>query len=77
MISNQILQSTIDGVKAITKIDISVMDTEGSVLASTEETRNSKGLSFVPDMLSSKADSMQLRCFPDPEPAGGLQGTFR
>ena len=61
MISNQILQSTIDGVKAITKIDISVMDTEGSVLASTEETRNSKGLSFVPDMLSSKADSMQLQ----------------
>ena len=61
MISNQILQSTIDGVKAITKIDISVMDTEGNILASTEESRNTKSLAFVPDMLSSKADSMQLQ----------------
>ena len=35
MISNQILQSTIDGLKAITRIDLSVMDTEGNVIAST------------------------------------------
>ncbi|MBQ8559561.1 MAG: helix-turn-helix domain-containing protein [Tyzzerella sp.] len=35
MISNQILQSTIDGLKAITRIDLSVMDTEGKVIAST------------------------------------------
>jgi hypothetical protein len=37
MISNQILQSTIDGLKGITRIDICVMDTEGKVLASTIE----------------------------------------
>ena len=35
MISNQILQNTIDGLKGITKIDLSVMDTEGNVLAET------------------------------------------
>lgn len=35
MISNQILQDTIDGVKAITRIDLCVMDTEGKPLAST------------------------------------------
>ena len=35
MISNQILQSTIDGLKGITRIDICVMDTEGKVLATT------------------------------------------
>ena len=35
MISNQILQSTIDGLKTITRIDICVLDTEGKVLAST------------------------------------------
>ena len=35
MISNQILQSTIDGLKAITKTDISVLDTEGKTLATT------------------------------------------
>lgn len=37
MISNQILQSTIDGLKGITRIDICIMDTEGKVLASTIE----------------------------------------
>lgn len=35
MISNQILQNTIDGLKTITRIDICVMDTEAKVLAST------------------------------------------
>lgn len=35
MISNQILQNTIEGLKGITRIDICVMDTEGKALAST------------------------------------------
>lgn len=35
MISNQILQNTIEGLKAITRVDIGVMDTEGKTLAST------------------------------------------
>lgn len=35
MISNQILQNTIDGLKTITRIDLCVMDTDGKVLAST------------------------------------------
>lgn len=35
MISNQILQNTIDGLKGITRIDLCVIDTEGKVLAST------------------------------------------
>lgn len=37
MISNQILQNTIDGLKTITRIELSVMDSEGKVLATTEE----------------------------------------
>ena len=37
MISNQILQNTIDGIKGITKNDLCIMDTEGNVLASTSE----------------------------------------
>ena len=36
MISNQILQDTIDGIKAITRIDLCVMDTEGKPLRSEE-----------------------------------------
>ena len=35
MISNQILQNTIEGLKAITRIDLCVVDTEGKVLAGT------------------------------------------
>ena len=35
MISNQILQNTIEGLKAITRIDICVKEKEGKVLAST------------------------------------------
>ncbi len=35
MISNQILQDTVDGIKSISRTDLCVMDTEGKVLAST------------------------------------------
>lgn len=35
MISTQVLQTTIDGLKNITRIDICVMDTEGKALATT------------------------------------------
>ena len=35
MISNQILQNTIDGLKAIAKVDLCVIDTEGKLLAAT------------------------------------------
>ena len=35
MISNQILQNTIDGLKGITRMDLCIMDSDGKVLAST------------------------------------------
>ena len=35
MISNQILQNTIEGLKSITRIDLCIMDTEGKTLATT------------------------------------------
>ncbi|MCM1105993.1 MAG: helix-turn-helix domain-containing protein [Blautia sp.] len=35
MISNQILQNTIDGLKGITRMDLCVMDVEGKILAAT------------------------------------------
>ena len=41
MISNQILQNTIEGLKGITRIDFCVMDTDGKALATTfTEQRN-------------------------------------
>ena len=35
MISNQILQNTIDGLKNITRMDLCIIDTEGKILATT------------------------------------------
>ena len=37
MISNQVLQSTLDGLKVISRVDMCIMDTEGIVLAATFE----------------------------------------
>ena len=60
MISNQILQSTIEGLKGSTRIDFCICDTEGKVLASTfseaEEYENSI-LAFV----DSPADSQVIQ----------------
>ena len=50
MISNQILQSTIDGLKGITRTEFCVYDTEGIVLAGTSSSMNTYGddvVSFV------------------------------
>ena len=60
MISNQILQSTIEGLKGITRIDICIMDTEGKPLASTitdAEEYEEAVLTFV----ESPADSQVLQ----------------
>lgn len=60
MISNQILQNTIEGLKVITRIDICVMDTEGKALASTisnAEDYESAVLAFV----DSPADSQVVQ----------------
>lgn len=60
MISNQILQNTIEGLKGITRIDFCVMDTDGKSLASTfseQENYVEEVLSFV----ESPADSQACR----------------
>ncbi|MBR3771120.1 MAG: helix-turn-helix domain-containing protein [Clostridium sp.] len=62
MISNQILQNTIEGLKAITRTDICVMDTEGKTLAATisnAEDYEQAVLTFV----DSPADSQVLQGF--------------
>lgn len=61
MISNQILQNTIDGLKGITKRDITVMDVEGSVLATTENIEIGSQVATVPDLIHSKAESMLIQ----------------
>lgn len=60
MISNQILQNTIDGLKSITRTDICVMDTEGKVLATTfSATENNEAA--VMAFVESPADSQVLQ----------------
>lgn len=60
MISNQILQNTIEGLKGITRIDLCVMDIDGKVLASTfpeNDDYENAVLSFV----ASPADSQVIQ----------------
>ncbi len=62
MISNQILQSTIEGLRGIARVDLCVMDTEGKALASTitmADGYESAVLAFA----ESPADSQVLQGF--------------
>lgn len=62
MISNQILQNTIEGLKAIARIDLGVMDTDGKTLATTFTEPGDYGnavLSFV----ESPAESQVIQGF--------------
>ena len=45
MISNQILQNTIDGLKGITRTDLCVIDVEGKILAATFQPSAKRDLS--------------------------------
>lgn len=59
MISNQILQNTIDGLKGISRVDFVVVDTDGKDVVSTIET--DKGyVSAVIDFVKSPADSQEV-----------------
>lgn len=60
MISNQILQNTIEGIKSISRTDLAVTDVEGNVLVATfAETEISRG--EVVNFAQSQADSQSLK----------------
>lgn len=60
MISNQILQHTIDGLKNITRKELSVIEKEGKVIAATEEQMLGRQIDAVENFVASPADSQQL-----------------
>lgn len=60
MISNQILQNTIDGLKAITRVDLCVLDTEGKVLVTTGQIDEDYAAS-VRAFVDSPADSQVIQ----------------
>ena len=60
MISNQILQNTIDGLKNIARVDLCVMDSEGNTAASTLESLDNCRASAA-EFASSAADSQEIQ----------------
>ena len=59
MISNQILQNTIDGLKSIARVDFCVMDVDGKEVAFTTDMGSSAGT--VAEFAASPADSQEIR----------------
>lgn len=60
MISNQILQETVDGIKAITKVDLVVMDVDGRTLAKTTEENPSDYEDAIVAFAQSPVESQSL-----------------
>ena len=62
MISNQVLQNTIDGLKGIARVEFCIMDTDGKEIASTAS--NMSGCSAeAADFAKSPADSQEIKGF--------------
>ena len=61
MISNQILQSTIEGLKNITRKDLSVIEKEGKVIATTEEAMLAKQIDDLEGFVNSPAESQLVQ----------------
>ena len=60
MISNQILQNTIDGLKNITRKELSVVEKEGKVIATTEENMIGRQIETVENFVGSQAESQLI-----------------
>ena len=61
MISNQILQSTVDGLKNITRKEISIIDREGKLAATTEAEASRAPVSFIDSVISSPAENQLIQ----------------
>lgn len=62
MISNQILQNTMEGLKGITKMDLAVLDPEGRVFAATFKGAE-ENAAAVANFAASRADSQMIPGF--------------
>ena len=61
MITNQVLQSTVDGLKNITRKEITVVDREGRVVASTESDYDPNLQSMVEGFIGSPAENQLVQ----------------
>ena len=62
MVSNQVLQNTIEGIKDITRLEICIMDAEGREVVSTAPVF-SDAVHAIPDFVVSPADSQSAGPF--------------
>ena len=60
MISNQILQNTIEGLKTITRVELCIMDVDGKVVAMTADEMEKCGKP-VAEFAKSPADSQEIQ----------------
>ena len=60
MISNQILQNTIEGIKSISRVDLHVADTDGKIVASTSQVGEQFGHAIM-SFVASPADSQSVQ----------------
>ena len=60
MISNQIMQNTIEGIKAIARVELFVADIDGKLVAATKSTGNSFESSIL-EFVKSPADSQEIQ----------------
>lgn len=61
MISNQILQSTIDGLKNITRREFTILDGESKIVATTVENTIGEYVPEVESFINSHADSQEMQ----------------
>ncbi len=62
MVSNQVLQNTIDGIRDVSHLDIGIMDAEGREIVSTAPVFDA-AVNAVPEFVASKADSQMTGAF--------------
>ena len=62
MISNQILQNTIEGLKGIARVELCVMDVEGKIVATTMDSMEKCGAQAA-EFAKSPADSQEIQGF--------------
>ncbi len=61
MISNQILQNTIDGLKNITRRDFCILDAESKIVVTTDEKSAGEYVPQVEAFINSQADSQEMQ----------------
>ena len=61
MISNQILQNTIDGLKNITRREFSVAEREGKIIATTEENLLNENVENIELFIASPAETQLVK----------------